>query len=449
MTSYQKPTQLWFVVLTSSLSSVIEWYDLHLFGTLLFVFSRQFFSHFETDFSTIAGLLSFGTAMFVRPISSLFLGWMGDSVGRKNTFLLTLTLMGGATSAIGLLPTYAQAQGLAIALLVVLRIIQGIAFGGEYGASLILIAEHAPKKLRGTLTSIMHSLATVGLGLAIFVNLSLQSYLGEKSFFEWGWRLSFLISIILVVISYLLRKNLTESPSFHNLRISGQTSANPLFESFCHKENFKKILLVFLSPLLGQGVLWYTAFYYSAFFLQNILGFSFTDTNKIVFTAVLAASPFNVFFGYLSDRWGRLPVILTGLFISILLLFPTYYIISGLAKEFFVATSTEEKKFYKNMITLFLFTQAIFVAMVYGPIGALLVDIFPMRIRFTSLSFPYHVANGVFGSSVTLISSSITLNKDFSSTLLTGLYYPFFTCVLSFTIGLLFYHTKYYQEVNP
>lgn len=448
MSIQQKPAKLWFVVLTSSLSSVIEWYDLHLFGTLLTVFSRHFFTNLDTDFSLIAGLLSFGTAMFVRPLSALFLGWMGDSIGRKNTFLLTLTLMGGATSAIGLLPTYAQAQGYAITLLVLLRIIQGVAFGGEYGASVILIAEHAPLKLRGTLTSIIHCLATVGLALAIYVNLSLQSYLGETQFFDWGWRLSFLLSIILVIISYLLRKNLTDSPAFHDLRLKGLTSTNPLYESFCMKENLKKILLVLVSPLLGQGVLWYTAFFYSSHFLQNILGFSYTDTNIIVFTAILAASPFNIIFGFLSDRWGRLPIILTGLFISIILLFPTYYFIYGLSEEFFVATTLEEKIFYKKMITFFLFTQSVFVAMVYGPISGLLVDMFPMRIRFTSVSFPYHVANGVFGSSVTLIASSLTLSPNYKVALFTGLYYPFFVSVLSFTVGFFFFHSKYYQEIN-
>lgn len=448
MSLFQKPTKLWFVVLTSSLSSIIEWYDLHLFGTLLTVFSLQFFSNLESEFSMIAGLLSFGTAMFVRPLSSIFLGWMGDSSGRKNTFLLTLTLMGGATSAIGLLPTYAQAQGLAITLLIILRVIQGIAFGGEYGAAVILIAEHAPLRLRGTLTSIIHCMATVGLALALFVNLSLQSYLGEKQFFEWGWRLSFLISIILVIISYLLRKNLSESPEFHRLRLNGLTSPNPLVESFLNKENLKKMILVLISPLLGQGVLWYTAFFYSAHFLHNILGFGFSDTNKIVFTAVLAASPFNILFGYLSDRWGRLQIILTGLFISVLLLFPTYYIIYNLSEEFFVSTSLEEKSFYKNLITMFLFTQAVFVAMVYGPISGLLVDIFPMKIRFTSLSFPYHVANGIFGSSVTLISSSIVLTHELKASLFTGLYYPFFMTVLSFTIGLFFFQSKYYQKVS-
>lgn len=447
MVSNQKPTKLWFVVLTSALSSVIEWYDLHLFGTLLAVFIHNFFIYLGADFSLIASLLSFGTGMVVRPLSALFLGWMGDTVGRKHTFLITLILMGGATSAIGLVPNYNQAQGFSIALLILLRLIQGIAFGGEYGAAVILIAEHAPERLRGTLTSILQSLATVGLALAIFVNITLEAHLGEEQFFAWGWRISFLLSIVLVIISYLLRKNLTESPAFHDLRLKGLTSSNPLYESFCSKENLKKMILVFISPLLGQGVLWYTVNSYSSYFLHNLLGFSFTETNIIVFTAILAAAPFNIFFGYLSDLWGRLPIILTGLFVSILLLFPTYYAIHSAAGEYFLSASADEKNNYKQIIILFLFLQSIFVAMVYGPVSGLLIDMFPMRIRFTSLSFPYHVANGVFGSSVTLIASSINYTQE-QSTLYAGLYYPFSMCVISFTVGFLFFKSKYYQKTD-
>lgn len=439
-------SRLWFVVLTSSLSSLIEWYDLHLFGTLVTVFAHNFFSNLEGTFSFLASLITFGIAMVVRPISALFLGWMGDSIGRKYTFLITLVLMGGATSAIGLLPTYTQAQGFAVTLLFLLRIIQGVAFGGEYGAAVILIAEHAPQRLRGVLTSIIHSMATIGLTLAIYINLKLQSYLGHEKFFAWGWRISFLLSIVLVIISYLLRKNLTEPPAFHNLRINGLTSQNPIYESFHDRHNLKKMLLVMIAPLAGQGVLWYTAYFYAFYFLNTLMGFSFTETNMLIFPAIILASPFNIFFGYLSDKWGRLPIILTGLFLAIVMLFPAYYGLHIFSQKYLIAQEMAEKNFYQNLIILVLFIQSLLVAMVYGPVGALLIDMFPMRIRFTSVSFPYHVANGVFGSSVPLIAMSLNLSSNQPNAHYLGLYYPFIICVISFTVGMCFLKSKYFQE---
>lgn len=441
-----RDSKLWFVVVTSSLGSLIEWYDLHLFGTLVTVFAFNFFPNLKDTYSFLSALITFGIAMAVRPISSLFLGWLGDSVGRKYTFLITLVLMGGSTSAIGLLPTYTQAEGFAVTLLFLLRIIQGVAFGGEYGASVLLIAEHAPLRHRGALTSIIHCMASVGLTFGMFTNMTLEFYLGREAFFSWGWRISFFISIVLVLISYLLRKNLNDPPAFHHLRITGQTSQSPIYESFHDKTNFRKILLVLLTPLAGQGVLWYTAYFYSFFYLHSVVGLGYRDSSTMVFTAILLAAPFNILFGHLSDKFGRMPIILTGLFASIIILFPTYFALSFLTENVRLSNAASDRNLYKNLIVATLFAQSFFVTMVYGPVAALLIDMFPMRIRFTSVSFPYHVANGIIGGSVPLIALSLNLTSQRKDALYLGLYYPFAVCVMSFTVGLLVFRSKIFKE---
>lgn len=440
-------SRLWFVVLTASLSSIIEWYDLHLFGALVVVFAHNYFPNLEDTFSFLSSLIIFGIGMIVRPVSALFFGWLGDSIGRKYTFLITLVLMGGATSGIGLLPTYNQAQGFAVTLLFLLRVIQGVAMGGEYGASLLLVAEHAPFESRGFYTSIIHCMASFGQALAILTNLFLLDILGHEIFFSWGWRLSFLLSIILVVISYLLRRRLVEPPAFHQLRIAGKTSQNPIYESFHDKATFKKIILALLFPMIGQGVLISTSTTYSNYFINWALKVNVFDTHFIVGISTILMSPFNILFGYLSDRIGRVPIILTGLFFSILSLFPSYHFLIHFSGQLEIVEPNSSFKVKMIMIAT-LFVHAFFTTMVYGPAAALLVDLFPMRIRFTCVSFCYHVANGIFGSSVPLAAMAINLYSFDSQSLYLGLLYPFLIGVISFTIGLFFFKSPLLREVN-
>lgn len=434
--------RLRFVVLASSFGTLIEWYDFHLFGTLLTVMSQNFFPRASSFFSLIAMLITFAIGLAVRPLGSLLFGWIGDAIGRKSTFMITLGLMGGATAAIGILPTATQIGPSALVMLCLLRLLQGLAIGGEYAGAAVYVAENAPQNQRGLFTGFIQSTATVGLALAILVNLITQKILGVQQFIDWGWRIPYLLSVLLVIFSYYIRRHLNESPAFAQLHLEGKTSSNPILESFSDRENRMNMFLALVCAVAGQGVLWYTANFYSFYFMERILKIKFQDVNFILLISSVLSIPFFVIFGHLSDRYGRMRIILIGFFLAIMGLFPIYLAM------FSIGGSLAFDPVSGNLITsAFLllvglqFLQNFIVSLVYGPLAAFLIDLFPIRIRYTSVSFPYHIGNGIFGGMVPLIGLLAITNANpldaFSS--LSGLYYPFCMVVMSFTLGIFFY----------
>jgi MFS family permease len=318
--------------------------------------------------------------------------------GRKYTFLVTLLIMGVSTTAIGLLPNYDTIGMAAPILLLILRLLQGLALGGEYGRAATYVAEHAPAGKRGFYTSFIQTTATLGLFLSLGVILATRQFMGEEEFARWGWRIPFLLSVILVAISVVIRRKLQESPVFQEMKASGKGSKYPLRDSFLNPENRRMVIIALLGATAGQGVIWYTGQFYALYYLQTVLKVDFVVANKIIAVALLFATPFFIFFGWLSDKIGRKPIMMAGRFIAALTYIPIYKGLahysghySGLAPDTF-------------MLTLLVFIQVFYVTMVYGPIAAFLVELFPTKIRYTSMSLPYHIGNGVFGGMVPLLS---------------------------------------------
>lgn len=451
MTSEQpQPKRLRFMVFSTSIGTLIEWYDFHLFGTLITAMSMNFFPLSSSYFGLIAMLITFAIGLAVRPIGSLMFGWIGDAVGRKSTFMMTLVLMGGSTAAIGLLPTVAQIGPSALVLLCMLRLMQGLAIGGEYAGAAVYVAEHAPVKQRGLFTGFIQSTASIGLALAIFVNLVTQGLLGEANFLAWGWRIPYLLSILLVLFSYYVRRHLKESPVFSQLRLEGKTSNHPVRESFTNPENRKKMLLALVCAVAGQGVIWYTANFYSFYFMEKILKIQFQHVNQILLIATGLSVPFFILFGHLSDRFGRLRIILIGFFLSAILIFPIYQLMYILRDSFDLKGSSNIlPPFAFGCLIGLQFLQNLLASIVYGPLAAFLIDLFPIRWRYTSVSFPYHIGNGILGGLVPLIGMLAIADSESmdSYSALTGLYYPFAVIVISFTCGIFFY--RQFAKVEP
>jgi MFS family permease len=415
---------IWKVIAAAAAGTMIEWYDFYIFGSLFAIMSGLFFPKENPTAGILLTLATFATGFAVRPFGAIVFGRVGDRIGRKYAFLVTLLIMGGATFVIGLLPTYEQVGMLAPMMLVVLRLLQGLALGGEYGGAAVYVAEHVPDHRRGFYTSFIQTTATLGLFVSLGVILIVRTSMTEADFKSWGWRIPFLLSILLVAMSIYIRVRLKESPLFTKLKNEGKTSAAPLRDSFGNRRNWRVILLVLFGAAAGQAVVWYTGQFYALIFLQNVLKVDFVKANIIVAIALALGTPFFIVFGALSDRIGRKKVMMAGNLIAALSYYPIYQ-----------AMYAASQPLQPVVMTLLIFIQVIFVTMVYGPIAAFLVEAFPAKIRYTSLSLPYHIGNGWFGGFTPLIATAVVQSTGH---IYAGLWYPIAVALLTFVVGTLF-----------
>ena len=453
---------IWRVILASAVGTMIEWYDFYIFGSLAVVLSPKFFPPGNDTFAYISYLATFAVGFMVRPFGALFFGRIGDLVGRKYAFLVTLSIMGGATALIGVLPTYATAGLFAPITLLLIRVLQGLALGGEYGGATVYVAEHVPDGKRGFYTSFIQITATLGLFASLLVILGTQQAMSPDAFKAWGWRIPFLASIILVSISLYIRLKMKESPIFSQLKSSGMTSAKPLTEAFTKWENLKRVLISLFGATAGQGVIWYTGqFYVLLVFLQTILKINPKLANIIVAIALLCGMPFFTFFGALSDKIGRKWIMMAACLLAITTYLPIYHAMQRAAGNNVQTLSSVRDKVTGApkltaltidetgkvvpakeptnpnvpMLVLLVFVQVIYVCMIYGPIAAYLVEAFPAKIRYTSLSLPYHIGNGVFGGLVPLVGVYVC---EKTHDIYAGLYYPMIVAAITLVVGTLF-----------
>jgi MFS family permease len=414
---------IWTVVLASSAGTIIEWYDFYLYGSLAVFFSTLFYPANDPTAAVLISVATFATGFVIRPFGALLFGSLGDRFGRKHTFLLTLILMGISTTAVGFLPTYGSIGFAAPVTLVVLRLVQGLAIGGEYGGAVIYVAEHAPANRRGFFTSFIQTTATVGFFVAILVVLACRLSLGEEAFRAWGWRIPFLLSGLLVVLSIYLRLKLSESPVFEQMRQAGKVSRAPVRESFGTGPGLRYSLYALFGATAGLGCVWYTGQFYALYFLQSVLKMDFLTANVCLAIALAIGTPLIVLSGALSDRIGRRPLIVSGLLLAAALYIPIYMGITTAAAAHNYA-----------VVTALILAQLVFVALVYGPNAAFLVELFPARLRYTSLSLPYHIGTGIFGGFVPLISLSLV---SYTGNIYSGLIYPMMIAVLTASVNVL------------
>jgi MFS family permease len=434
------------IIFSSAAGTMIEWYDFYIFGSLASTIASKFYQTGTALGDIIAWLAAFAVGFIVRPFGAIIFGRMGDLIGRKYTFLVTMTLMGVCTFLVGLLPTATQIGAAAGIILILLRILQGLALGGEYGGAATYIAEHAPQGRRGFYTSWIQITATLGLFLSLGVILATRLAIGEDAFKDWGWRIPFLISIFLIAISLYIRISLRESPLFSKLKTAGLTSKNPITESFGNRYNLGFVLLALFGATMGQGVVWYTGQFYALYYLQNIFKLPLVDSNLIVGIAILVATPLFVFFGWLSDRIGRKWIMLSGMLLGVLTYYPIYTTMANYAP--FIgdpANKAVNPGYSPFMLGLLVFIQVIYVTMVYGPIAAFLVELFPTRIRYTSMSLPYHIGNGVFGGLVPIIGLSLIQGTGNNYA---GIWYPMIIAGICFVVGALFLKETYKNDIT-
>ncbi|GAC1367778.1 MAG: MFS transporter [Hymenobacter sp.] len=451
-------SQIWQVITASSVGTVIEWYDFYIFGSLAAIIGPVLFGQSGDLTKSLLGALAvFGAGFVVRPFGAVFFGRIGDMIGRKYTFLVTLLIMGGATFVTGLIPSYDTIGIAAPVIVVILRLLQGLALGGEYGGAATYVAEYAPDAKRGYYTSFIQITATGGLILSITVIVLTRKFLGEATFKDWGWRIPFLLSGFLVIASYYIRRRLHESPLFAKAKASGTTSKSPLRDSFVNPVNRRLVLIALFGVTMGQGVIFYTSQFQAYTFMNATLKLDIVDSSIVLVVAMLLATPLFVYFGSLSDRIGRKRIIMTGMICGALFTIPLFYGIKAYAgplTEITPATIDAAGKAVPAvmkaltpnvfMMTVLTFCLVVFVTMVYGPIAAYLVELFPTSVRYTSLSVPYHIGNGVFGGFVPLIATSIgvwaaaqpagTFAKEHSSLL--GLVYPVVIALICFLVGM-------------
>ena len=520
------------VVFASSLGTVFEWYDFYLYGSLAAIISRQFFSAVNPTAAFIFALLAFAAGFAVRPFGALVFGRLGDLVGRKYTFLVTILIMGLSTSVVGLLPSYARIGFAAPVILILLRLLQGLALGGEYGGAATYVAEHAPQGKRGAYTSWIQTTATLGLFLSLLVIMGCRIALGTERFESWGWRIPFLVSLGLLAISVWIRLKLDESPLFQEMKAEGTTSKAPLTESFARWGNLRLVLIALFGLTAGQAVVWYTGQFYTLFFLTQTLKVDAQTANVLVALSLLLGTPFFLAFGALSDRVGRKPIIMAGCLLAALTYFPLFRAIThyanpaleaaqraapvvvaadpaGCSVQFnpvgtsrftspcdvakaalvrrgvpyanepaaaaagaqvrvgrttiasYDATAPDAKargaafdtalgaaldaagypiaadpsRVNRPMLVLLLWVLVLYVTMVYGPIAAMLVEMFPTRIRYTSMSLPYHIGNGWFGGFLPTTAFAIVAA---SGDIYSGLWYPVAVALLTLVIGMIF-----------
>ncbi|MFT6672855.1 MAG: MFS family permease [Afipia broomeae] len=525
-----------FVIFASSLGTVFEWYDFYLYGSLAAIIGAQFFSAYPPATRDIFALLAFAAGFLVRPFGAIVFGRIGDLVGRKYTFLVTILIMGLSTFIVGLLPNAATIGIAAPIILIILRLLQGLALGGEYGGAATYVAEHSPPGKRGYYTSFIQTTATLGLFLSLLVILFTRTILGEAEFAAWGWRIPFLLSVVLLGVSVIIRLKLNESPVFQKMKDEGKGSKAPLTEAFGNWSNAKLVLIALLGGVMGQGVVWYTGQFYALFFLQSILKVDGYTANLLIAWSLLLGTGFFIVFGALSDKIGRKPIILAGCLIAALTFFPIFRMISSnanpalekaietvkvsvvadpkacgdlfnpvgtrvftapcdLARDFLAkssvkydtvagapgspvlikingtdvpyttpaasnagATAALQAAGYpkpgaanttivkmSNPFDIFkpqvaaiiglLFVLVIYVTMVYGPIAAMLVELFPTKIRYTSMSLPYHIGNGWFGGLLPATSFAIVAS---TGDIYAGLWYPVIFALITVVIGFFF-----------
>ena len=429
---------LGFIISASSVGTLIEWYDFYLYGVLAAFFSKHFFSPaLDPNVAFIASLFVFWTGFLVRPFGAIVFGHLGDLIGRKFTFMLTLLLMGASTFVVGLLPGYDAIGALAPILLVAMRVLQGLALGGEYGGAATYIAEHAPDNRRGFYTSWIQTTATMGIVLALLVILLCRLGFGDQVFSDWGWRVPFLISAVLVLLSIYIRLKLDESPLYARLKQQGKSSHNPALESFSSSKNWGLILLALFGATAPEGVVWYTGQFYALFYMTAVLKINYITVYIIMMIALTAGAPFFIVFGSLSDRIGRRNIMTLGFALAVLTYWPVF-------------TWLGTYKDNPVILTILVFYMVILVTMVYGPIAAFLVELFPARIRYTSMSLPYHVGNGVFGGLVPAAGASIAALTGIA---LSGLFYPMGIAALGVVVSLAFireptHKVKIWSEVG-
>ena len=523
------------VILASSVGTVIEWYDFYLYGSLAAIITVQFFSGVNETTGYIFALMAFAAGFAVRPFGAVFFGRLGDLWGRKNTFLVTMLLMGLSTFVVGLLPSYAAIGVAAPIILIAMRLLQGLALGGEYGGAATYVAEHAPPGKRGFYTSFIQITATAGLLLSLLVILGVRTVVGEEAFKDWGWRIPFLVSILLLGVSLWIRLRLAESPAFARMKAEGKGSKTPLKDSFGRWPNLKLVLLALVGLTAGQAVVWYTGQFYALFFLEKTLKVDGPLANILIAISLLLATPFFVFWGWLSDKIGRKPIILTGCLLAALTWFPLFHALTGaanpqlaaattsapvsvyadpsdcafqfdpvgktvfdsscdLAKSYlakagvtyanvaapagsvaevrigdvvvtgfdgaalsrpdFAARKTEweaglgtaltsagypakadSSLVNRPMVVGILFLLVIYVTMVYGPIAAALVEMFPTSIRYTSMSLPYHIGNGWFGGFLPTTAFAMVAA---TGNIYYGLWYPVVVALVTVVVGFLF-----------
>lgn len=533
------------VIFASSLGTVFEWYDFYLYGSLSAIIAAQFFSGVNETAAFIFALLAFAAGFAVRPFGAIVFGRLGDLVGRKYTFLVTIVLMGLSTFIVGVLPNYAAWGSLAPTILILLRLLQGLALGGEYGGAATYVAEHAPQDRRGYYTAFIQTTATLGLFLSLLVILGVRSWIGEAAFASWGWRIPFLLSIILLGVSIWIRLQLNESPAFRRMKEEGKGTTSPLKDSFANWRNLRIVLLALFGLAAGQAVVWYTGQFYALFFLTQTLKVDAATANILIAVALALATPFFLIFGALSDRIGRKPIILGGCLLAALTYFPIFSGITHFANpaleaaqrsapvtviadprectfQFnpvgtsrFVTSCDVAKAFlaknsvnYANeaatpgtvakvrigtteipsfagdtmggdefkaqsgtfttamtaairgagypakadpaainyvMTTVMLFILVLYVTMVYGPIAAMLVEMFPTRIRYTSMSLPYHIGNGWFGGFLPPTAFAISAA---TGNIYSGLWYPIAIAIGTFIIGLIFVRETRKVDIN-
>lgn len=493
------------VIFASSVGTLFEWYDFYLYGSLAAFFGQHFFPKGNETAAFLASLATFGAGFAVRPFGAIVFGRIGDIVGRKYTFLITIVIMGISTALIGLLPTYETIGILAPILLVTLRLAQGLALGGEYGGAATYVAEHAPHGKRGFFTSWIQTTATLGFFVSLAVILSTRVYFGEQAFNEFGWRIPFLVSFVLLAVSVYIRLKLKESPLFTQLKAKGKISKNPIKESFGNKTNLRYVLLALFGATAGQGVVWYAGQFYALYFLQNTLKVDFTTSYTLIAIALALGTPLFIAFGALSDQIGRKRIMMTGCLLAALTYYPifkglTHYANPELdraaeshpivlqynsaaanrdlidqARESltkkgypFTIESTvgssnvtlmvgersggtfndsrwtealraagypakaNPEKINHFIVVMLLTLLMVYVCMVYGPIAAFLVELFPTKIRYTSMSLPYHLGNGWFGGFLPLIAASITVA---TGNIYAGLWYPIAVALMTLVIG--------------
>jgi len=498
------------VIFASSLGTVFEWYDFYLYGSLAVFFGGLFFPTGNETTALLASLATFGAGFAVRPFGALVFGRLGDRIGRKYTFLVTILLMGISTALVGVLPTYASVGVAAPIALVFLRLVQGLALGGEYGGAATYVAEHAPAGRRGAHTSWIQTTATLGFFLSLAVILITRRSMSEADFRAWGWRVPFLLSVLLLAVSTYIRLKLHESPVFAALKAQGKTSKQPLRESFAEWGNLKIVLLALFGLTAGQGVVWYTGQFYALFFLQNTLKVPYQTAYTLIAIALLIGTPLFILFGTLSDRFGRKRIMMAGCLLGALTFIPIFKGITHYANPALEAASraapvvvysredsdpaaawltkrgvpydredarasrtgvtvggrslaafdtaaygaalraagypatAEPAGMNRPMIVLLLSILMVYVCMVYGPIAAYLVELFPTRIRYTSMSLPYHLGNGWFGGFLPLIAESrVVATGDIYA----GLHYPVAVALITFVIGSLFLRETHRDEL--
>jgi MFS family permease len=411
-----------FVIAASSVGTLIELYDFYLYGALAVFFSTVFFPPGNPTVSLLASLAAFATGFAVRPFGAIVFGRLGDLMGRKFTFLLTLILMGAATFLMGCLPGYGTIGILAPVLLVALRLLQGIAVGGEWGGALTYVAEHSPDGRRGFFVSLVQSMGTLGLIMSLGVILAFRLSMSDGAFKEFGWRYPFMLSAVLVVLSAYMRLRLKETPLFARLREQGKATNRPLSVAFGSGRNWRLIVVALLGATAPGGVIWYTAHYYSLFFMQTVLKIDYVTVSWIMLAALIAAMPFFPVMGALSDRFGRRNLMMTGFLLSALIYVPA----------FMAMHANAEKPVVLGILVL---VMTVLVAMVYGSLGAFLAELFPAQIRYTSLSLPYHIGNGVFGGFVPLVSTSLVAA---TGNIYMGLLYPILAALMGVIVCLAY-----------